>query len=243
MSASHFPPLTLGWREATHGRRFADVTADIEPFCTECLNDLPVDRGEQAWHLCPVDATPERVALVALVRRLTVADPEVVRPDGVDEQGRMRVYSSSVRAWMFKRDAVAAARAIGFPQASVVRAAARFRLVWVIIEQHEETGPLVLTPHGYDRHAARRATEHRTRTFEYGHETVSYRVNSRGMRGYRVDFHTCWVCSCGHGGHGRDRDRASAQQAAKLHREDPSGFPGQPWPNHATVAAVRAGSY
>jgi hypothetical protein len=78
--------------------------------------------------------------------------------------------------------------------------------------------------------------EHRTRTFERGHATNPYNVNSRGMTGYRMDFETLWVCSCGNGGFGDDRDRASAQQAAKLHREDPARFPGQPWTSTVVVS-------
>jgi hypothetical protein len=136
-----------------------------------------------------------------------------------------------------KAEAIKAARSIGWAASTVERCHTRF-LTRVYALHHPHGG--LLTPDGMTALRAEREQEHRTRTFERNHVTRPYNVNSRGMTGYRQDFETVWVCSCGNGGFGDDRDRASAQRAAKRHREDPSGFPGSPWANQATVVAVQA---
>jgi hypothetical protein len=136
-----------------------------------------------------------------------------------------------------KAEAVKAARSIGWAPATVERIHSRWLTRGYAL--HHPAGGF-LTPAGMVALRAEREQEHRTRTFERGHATNSYNVNSRGMVGYRVDFETLWACACGNGGFGDDRDRASAQQAAKMHRENPAQYPGEPWPNQATIARLRA---
>lgn len=237
-----FPALTLGWREATHGRSFRglDREADFAVYCTECLADLPSDPDEQMWHLCANLATPERAALVALTRRLADPTPETVRPYGTDQRtGLPLIRWCDVVSYRTKGEAVRAARTIGFSASAVTRATSHLSWAWVITEQCED-GQLILTQRGIDEAAARRAAEHRTRTYTRNHRYVSYNVNSRGMTGWRDQFETIWVCTCGNGGSGNDRDRASAQQAAKQHRDDPAGFPGRPWNHRITVTTTKA---
>lgn len=136
-----------------------------------------------------------------------------------------------------KAEATKAARSIGWAASTVERCYTRF--LTRVYALHRPDGGF-LTPAGMAALRAEREQGHRTRTFERNHTTKPYNVNTRGMTGYRVDFETLWVCACGSGGFGEDRDRASAQRAAKLHREDPVRYPGQPWPNRATVERIRS---
>lgn len=145
-----------------------------------------------------------------------------------------------VANWPTKGTAARAARMAGLTKTAMpVKATSPLSWGWVLAETTPD-GPAILTKHGLSAAMERRAAEHRTRTYTRNHRTVSYNVNSRGMTGWRDQFETIWVCTCGNGGFGDDRDRASAQRLAKRHREDPAGFPGHPWDNQATINAVRA---
>jgi hypothetical protein len=155
---------------------------------------------------------------------------------GYDATEGYRLVSGYAKVWHSKAEATKAAQTAG-PTFVPVRAHTSLaRRLWVV---HNDHGGGFLTEAGWERARALRATQHRTRTYAYGHQTESYNVNTRGMTGYRVTFTTSWCCTCGNGGFGEDRDRASAQQRAKLHRDHPDQHPGQPW-NPATVAALRA---
>lgn len=140
------------------------------------------------------------------------------------------------KTWRRKTDAVKVARALGDGWAAV-KAHTRFMSgLWVV---HRDNGGGFLTTAGYALLRDRRAAEHYTRTFELNHRQAPYRVNSRGMTGYRDDYGTSWCCTCGNGGFGEDRDRTSARHRAAMHRNDPAGFPGAPW-TPGTVIALRA---
>jgi len=159
-------------------------------------------------------------------------------PIRTDERGWLVVHHESMR-WRTKAEAVKAARAAGFAPDRVRPARTHLSgKFWVLLDSDVPSLAMVLTEHGYNAKVARRAGGHRTRTFEVDNGE-RYITKSNGSCGrYRREFHTVWVCSCGNGGFGEDRDRASAQQRARLHREDPAGFPGQPW--QGTTVSVTA---
>lgn len=147
-----------------------------------------------------------------------------------------RVTSGTVATWRRKADADRVARALGDGWEPVRVHTALTRGLWAV---HRLPGGGFLHPAGFVALVERRAAEHVTRTYARDHRAQSYNVNSRGMTGYRVTFSTVWACTCGAGGFGEDRDRASAARRARLHREDPSAHPGHPW-NAATVAELRS---
>jgi hypothetical protein len=202
----------------------------------------PLTHELQEASVTTQDETATQTALDALRAHLaTPTEPKVhhagaVAPRGSDDRGLL-VRWIDVKRWPTKTDAVKAARAIGWKPDQARRAHSHLTWGWVLVD---DLG-LVLTEHGYAAQQRRYAAEHHTRTYERHHGLQPYNVNSRGMTGYRPEFSTFWVCSCGNGGFGENRDRASARQRAKLHREDPAGYPGQPW-QRATVTRIVLGS-
>lgn len=194
---------------ATHAAEEAAEMADTQPVTPAALYTL--------------DTTGDGIQIVYGSRGYDTAD------------GYLLTCAAVVQTWRAKAAAARVAAALG-PRWNAVRAStAPTRRLWVV---HAPGGGF-LTIYGYRTTAARRAAEHFTRTYTSGHRTVPYRVNSRGMTGYRDDYTTTWCCTCGAGGFGEHRNRWSAQQRAAAHRADPAAHPGTPW-NPATVAALRA---
>jgi hypothetical protein len=167
-------------------------------------------------------------------------------PDGIEvvfgsagydtAEGYRLVDGGLAMRWDAKGPAARVAAVLGDGWAPVRARTALARRLWVV---HRDAGGGFLTRDGYETVRARRAAEHFTRTYErcVGER---YKAKSNGSCGRHVlQWQSSWCCTCGAGGFGEVNDRASAQQRAKAHREDPAGFPGRPW-NAATVAALRA---
>jgi len=223
-----FPALTLGWREATHGRSFAEFNpTTLTSYCTECLEDITNNRDEQVWHVCASDAMHVDQSAMVLSRRMHGDSPELIRPSGA-RRGLPLVRWDDVAHWNTKGEATRAARMAGITKtATAIKATSPLAWGWVLAESAPD-GQAILTERGLTAAVERCSAEHRTHTFESGHERRPH-FKSNGTYRYRMEYSTGWVCTCGNGGFGDDRDRASAQRLAKAHREDPSGFPGQPW--------------
>lgn len=167
-------------------------------------------------------------------------------PDGIEivygsagydtTHGYRLVTGGNAQVWTAKAPAAKVAKALGDGWAPVRAYTAFRRRLWVV---HRDAGGGFLTSGGYTTARNRRRAEHFTHTYESHRGIVSYRVNSRGMTGYRADYGTTWCCTCGRGGFGDDRDRQSARDRAARHCADPTAYPGMPW-GETTVAELRA---
>jgi hypothetical protein len=153
------------------------------------------------------------------------------------DDGYRLTCAEHAQLWGTKGPAVKVAQALGAGWAAVRVHTAFRRGLWAA---HRDVGGGFLTRTGYATARARRAGEHFTRTFERS-DGDRYVTKSNGSCGrYRPETVTSWVCTCGAGGFGENRDRTSAQQRAAMHRADPSTMPGEVGWSPATVEALRA---